>query len=64
MFFLSNVYIGIFWACFSEPLALRRTLGREMSAGCVFLATSLASDEATKDVWGSDDSLVMPHSEL
>lgn len=43
---------------------LRRTLGREMSAGCVFLATSLASDEATKDVWGSDDSLVMPHSEL
>lgn len=61
--FLSNVYISIFRLVWSR-LALLRRPSREISAGCIFLAMSLASEEATKDVWGSNDSLVMPRSKL
>lgn len=53
-----------FWACFIKSLTSQRRLSREISAGCVFLAMPLASDEATKDVQGSNDSLVMPQSKL
>lgn len=63
-FFLSNVYISILGLVLASLSLLRRRLSREISAECVFLAMSLASDEATKDVQGSNDSLVMPQSKL